>query len=39
VIFGDVLLYRDGNHISTEAAVLVMPYLDATLRAALDVEP
>ncbi len=31
VIFDDVLLYRDGNHISTTAAVLLAPYLEATL--------
>jgi hypothetical protein len=36
VIFDDVLLYRDGNHISTTAAVLLIPYLDATLGAAVD---
>jgi hypothetical protein len=36
VIFDDVLLYRDGNHISTTAAVLLIPYLDATLGAAID---
>ena len=35
VIFDDVLLYRDGNHISTTAAVLMVPYLDATLGAAI----
>jgi hypothetical protein len=35
VIYGDVLLYRDGNHISTDAAVLLIPYLEATLEAAL----
>jgi hypothetical protein len=35
VIFGDVLLYRDGNHISTDAAVLLIPYLEATIEAAL----
>jgi peptidoglycan/LPS O-acetylase OafA/YrhL len=36
VIFDDVLLYRDGNHISTVAAVLLIPYLDATLGAAIN---
>jgi peptidoglycan/LPS O-acetylase OafA/YrhL len=36
VIYGDVLLYRDGNHISTTAAQLLAPYLEATLAAALD---
>jgi hypothetical protein len=35
VILGDVLLYRDGNHISTDAAVLLIPYLEATIEAAL----
>jgi hypothetical protein len=35
VIFDDVLLYRDGNHISTTAAVLLAPYLEATVAAAL----
>ena len=35
VIFGDVLLYRDGNHISTNAAVLLIPYLEPTIAAAL----
>jgi peptidoglycan/LPS O-acetylase OafA/YrhL len=38
VMFGDVLLYRDGNHISTEAAVLLLPYLEATIAAALDTD-
>ena len=35
VIYGDVLLYRDGNHISTDASVLLIPYLEATIDAAL----
>jgi hypothetical protein len=39
VIFGDVLLYRDGNHISTAASVLLIPYLEATIVAALDGSP
>jgi peptidoglycan/LPS O-acetylase OafA/YrhL len=39
VIFGDVLLYRDGNHISTAASVLLVPYLEATIVAALDGSP
>jgi len=36
VMFDDVLLYRDGNHITTTAAELLEPYLEATLAAALE---
>ena len=36
VIFDDVLLYRDGNHITTTASLLLAPYLDATVSAVID---
>jgi hypothetical protein len=31
VILGDVLLYRDDNHLTTTASLLLAPYLEATL--------
>jgi peptidoglycan/LPS O-acetylase OafA/YrhL len=35
VVFDDVLLYRDGNHITTTASLLLEPYLDATVSAVI----
>jgi hypothetical protein len=31
VILGDVLLYRDDNHLTTTASLLLAPYLEAAL--------
>ncbi len=35
VIVGNVLMYRDDNHLTTNAVLLLQPYLDAVLSAAL----
>ncbi len=35
VIVGNVLMYRDDNHLTTNAVLLLKPYLDAVLSAAL----
>jgi peptidoglycan/LPS O-acetylase OafA/YrhL len=35
VVLGDVLLYRDESHLTTDAAELLEPYVDASLRAVL----
>ena len=35
VIVGNLLMYRDDNHLTTKAVLFVKPYLDAVIRAAL----
>jgi hypothetical protein len=36
VIIGDVLVYRDHNHITTTASAYLTPFVEATLRSALN---
>jgi len=35
VIVGNLLMYRDDNHLTTSAVLLLKPYLDAVITAAL----
>jgi hypothetical protein len=35
VILGNLLMYRDDNHLTTSAVLLLKPYLDAVITAAL----
>jgi len=35
VIVGNLLMYRDDNHLTTKAVLLLKPYLDAVIRAGL----
>jgi SGNH domain (fused to AT3 domains) len=36
VVVGNILMYRDDNHLTTNAVLLLQPYLDVTLSRAMD---